>query len=198
MRIESKIEVKLPCGKKINLTNTLTYKGVDKISAILSSRLSEVNFTHLYVRFASAEGDAKDPATNFNEIRDIKKVTPEDFKIQFGSSGHAIFDVTGGSILMTTDEDKYEGNLIRFPVSFTANDLGPRFHDTNIANYSIIYFMGLAERPKPTSIPNFSQSEYDAGSYDTILSVLEIENKDLFGIPSTGTVDIKYDLNLAV
>ncbi len=198
MNLSSKIEVKLPCGKKINLTNTLTYAGVDKIAAIMSSRLSQINFTHLYVRFASGVGDAKDPATSFNEIRDVRQVSQQDFKTEFGSSGYAVFDVTGGSILMTTDEDKYAGNLIRFPISFTANDLGPRFHDANQANYSIIYFMGLAERPQPSTINNFSQTAYDAGDYDTMLSVLEVESKDLFGIPSTGTVDIKYDLNLAV
>jgi hypothetical protein len=99
---------------------------------------------------------------------------------------------------MTTDAEKYAGNLIRFPISFTASDLGSRFLAANQANYSIVYFMGLAERPQPSTIPNFVQATYDAGDYDTMLSVLEVEDKDLFGIPSTGTVDIKYDLNLAV
>lgn len=198
MIIESQIEVTLPCGKVINFENTLTYKGVDKIAGVLSSRVSQVNFTHLYIRFAVSEGDAKDPATNFHNTRDIRKVNVQDFQTEFGSSGHAIFDVAGGSLLLTTDEDKYEGNLIRFPLSFTASDLGSRFLSTNQANYSIVYFMGLAERPAQNSIPNFSQTIYDAGGYDDILSVLTVDTKDLFGIPATGTVDIKYDLNLAV
>ena len=58
--------------------------------------------------------------------------------------------------------------------------------------------MGLAERPDPSSIANLVQSDYDQGEYDKILSVLRLSDTDLFGIAASGSVDVKYDLNLSL
>jgi hypothetical protein len=58
--------------------------------------------------------------------------------------------------------------------------------------------MGIAERPVSSQIPSFDQTKYDNGDYDKILSVIRITDDDLFGVPATGTVDIKYDLNLSI
>ena len=197
MELTSSIQVSLPCGREIDLTNTLTYVGVSSITKLLARRTSSLEFTHLYLRYATVRIDADDASTNFNSQEDIKTVNVEDFKNELGSAGYAVFQLTSGVQILKTD-DNYEANIIRFPVSFQAAQLGSKFKSTNLTNYSIIYYMGLAERPQPTTISNFVQADYDAGVYDEILSVIKIGDKDLFGLPDTGTVDVKYDLNLTI
>ena len=197
MELTSSIQVSLPCGREIDLTNTLTYLGVSSITKLLARRTSSLEFTHLYLRYATVRIDADDASTSFNSQAEIKETSAEDFKNELGSAGYAIFELSSGVQLLKTD-DKFEANVIRFPVSFQASQLGSKFKATNRTNYSIIYYMGLAERPPQNTIDNFVQSEYDAGGYDKILSVIKIGDKDLFGLPDTGTVDVKYDLNLTI
>lgn len=196
MNLTSSIKVDLPCGKQVSLSNTLTYTGVNSITRLLGKRQSELEFTHLYLRYATVRIDADEAATNFSSQKDIRKCSVEDFKTELGSASFAIFPITAGSQLMSSDTELYQANIIRFAVSFQAAGLGVKFKDTNLSNYSIIYYMGLAERPKAGLIPNFDQTKHDAGDYDNILSVIRISDEDLFGVPATGTVDVKYDLNL--
>ena len=198
MNLSSKIEVTLSCGRVINLENTLTYTGVSEITKLLSTRRTNLNFTHLYVRYASTKSDANDVSTSFNTLNDIKSTGVSDFKTTLGTAGFSIFPITSGSQILSTDLDKYECNAIRFEVSFSAADLGSNFKTTNKSNYSIIHYMGLAERPDPSSIANLVQSDYDQGEYDNILSVLRLSDTDLFGIAASGSVDVKYDLNLSL
>lgn len=198
MELTSSIQVSLPCGREVQLTNTLTYEGVSQLTKVLAGRESTINFSHIYIRHATVRSDADDASTSFSPQRDIRNCTVADFKNEVGSAGYAILDLGSGSQLLSTDSDTYECNIIRFPVSFQAAGLGPKFKNTNLANYSIVYYMGLSQRPPTTKISNFNQTKYDNGDYDKILSVIRIEDADLFGIPSTGTVDIKYDLNLTI
>jgi len=199
VKIDSEIKVTLPCGREVILKNSLTYAGVDRLSNIIAGRKTGINFNKFYIRHATSAGDASDPETFFHVSRDTKKCTVTDFQTENGSAGLSVLDITAGSELVTSDEDRYVSNIVRFPISFKASDLGLKFIDTNQANYSIVYYMGLAERPEINELPaGYNLTEYDNGNYDTILSVIELSENDWFGIPSTGTVNLKYDLNLEI
>ena len=199
MRIKSQIEVTLPNGRVLNLTNSLTYGGVNVLASAISGR-EVINFTHFYMRHATVKSDADDPETNFHVNNDLQATTHADFVTENGSAGHAILELSQGIELGTSDKLKYDNNIVKFPVSFNATDMGSKFKDTNQANYSIIYYMGLASRPLtiPEDIEGGNQSDLDDGVYDIITSVIRVGENNYFGIPSTGTVDVKYELNLAV
>jgi hypothetical protein len=197
MNISSTIEVTLPNGRVLNLKNSLTYAGVDRVTETMSGRGKGVNFTHFYMRHATSKSDAEDPETNFYSTRDLRAVTYDDFNTLNGSTGNAILELTQGNEIYSTDDSKYTNNIIEFPISFNATDMGNKFKDTNQANYSMVYYMGLASRP--LTVPTGgSESSLIAGEYDKILSVIRLEENNFFGIPSTGTVGVNYQLNLAV
>ena len=196
MKINSTIQVTLPNGSVLHLKNSLTYAGVDRVAETMSGRGKGVNFTHFYIRHATAKSDADDPETNFSPARDLKTVGYTDFNSDNGSAGKAILELTQGSEVYSTNSN-YTSNVIDFPISFNATDMGSKFKDTNQANYSMVYYMGLASRPM--SVPTGgSETKLQAGEYDTILSVIQLQENNFFGIPSTGTVGVNYQLNLAV
>ena len=96
MQLSSQIEVTLSCGRVINLENTLTYTGVSEITKLLSARRTNLNFTHLYVRYASTKSDANDVSTSFNTLNDIKSTGVSDFKTTLGTAGFSIFQSLAG------------------------------------------------------------------------------------------------------
>jgi|GEM_PF-4353468 hypothetical protein len=199
MNIDSSIEVTLPNGRVLNLKNSLTYGGVDILASAIAGR-STINFTHFYIRHATVKSDADDPETNFHVNKDLHAVTHADFTAENGSAGYSILDLNTGIELRTSDTQKYTQNVVKFPVTFNAIDMGLKFKDTNQSNYSIIYYMGLASRPMtiPAEYVDGTQTELDEGKYDVITSVIKLGENDYFGIPNTGTVSVGYDLKLAV
>lgn len=184
MKLSSDIKVTLPCGKVINLTNSLTYKGVDVIGKAIGER-SIIGITHLYLRYATIFVDADDPETEFGDKKDIKKVTRDDFNILNGSTGLGVLELTQGAAL-SKQNDNYNSNIVTYTKNFSESDLTDfKPADTTQTNYSNIYYMGLAIREP-------GKTEAD----DIIFSIMRLRRGKYFGIPSAGQVTIDYKLIL--
>lgn len=184
MKLSSDIKITLPCGKEIKLKNSLTYAGADIIGKAIGER-SIIGITHLYLRYATIFVDADDPATNFGNKKDIKKVTREDFNVLNGSSGLGILELTQGAKLSSTDSN-YKTNLVTWEKTFSQSDL-TNFQPADSAqtNYSNVYYMGLGIREPGRTIDD-----------DIIFSVMRLERGKYFGIPSAGQVTVDYRLIL--
>ena len=49
MNLKSEIKVTLPCGRELNLKNSLTYKGVDRIAEIIAGRKTTIDFNNFII-----------------------------------------------------------------------------------------------------------------------------------------------------
>jgi hypothetical protein len=190
VKLSSKIKVKLPCGREIDLTNTITYGGVDVLTrAIANKKIIEI--THLYLRHATVSTDADDPATNFGESKNIKAVWRKDFEQTNGSARLDILPLGNNGSIGFSDRNKYGpnhidgvtlNNEIVYEVSFSPSDLTNFMPADSAQNYSNVYYMGLASRIQ--------------GQQDRLFSVMKLKEGEYFGIPSGGQVDVRYKLIL--
>ena len=190
MKLSAEIKVRLPCGKEIDVNNTITYGGVDVLTrAIANKKIIEI--TDLYLRHATVSTDADDPATNFGIGKDLKATNIKDFEIKNGSAELDVLSLNNVGSIQYSDNIKYGpyhidgavlNNEIVYNVSFSPSDLTNFKPADSAQNYSNVFYMGLVTKLTTQS--------------DRLFSVIKLKEGEYFGIPSSGQVDVKYTLIL--
>ena len=159
----------------MNVKN-LTYAGADLLTSTFAGQVT-ITISGLLVRYAQNKADAHATGTNFGYTQDVKKATIGDFLDSTGTSGGAVIDIASTIFPLTGTSENYTNNKITYQFSFGAGELGVDF----TPDTSEIYFVGLWDE-----------------SNTTLLSVLEIDEDNLFTLSGSQQMDLAYDFSILV